>query len=855
MIAHFGKEMIYQDRAISILADYGAFKDFPSARFIIREIISNGSLRDFVESDSVSKERIIQNTIINYGFEAQNVRNVFEAFNTANEKPIPRSANKPKIVVEYPTDIIFLLDASKDSYICRDSMNFVLSEIFNGLNKKIRYRVMHYNDISLWDVKDPVILTSRNTIRVTYSFCGNNILGQALHSLTNCNFKWADQKLCPIIIWFVGSNPSDNFKQTLDNLINEEILFNRSHRIAVSFGGNVNSAYLKQFAGTNHFSSIDIDEIIKAIDSCCGHSLVNPIIEYKSLTLLQKKIHQQEIEAQSPEMLISDKLERFKDGIFACKKNGKWGWMGFNGEQFIPYQYSAVMNFSDGLAATTLDGTPKSKLKAGWRIWAHPNWGFINILGQEVIKGNFIDVINFKIGISFVEKGNMYGVINRSGNIIVPIEYAHISYASEDILIVCKEIDGYKKYGYIKITGEKITECIYDSASSIFNDKYFIVSLGKCSYLLNPKGRRLSILQYPTAEYIGIESLLKFRTSNWDYGMCLLDGIEKIPGKYKKIEHNGCMILASGKGFIDLFTLTGDKINQFKLNKGFFNVGDTAIVQKEDKKWYILDLKGKLKMLPYSNIYYVFKNGNILADDNNPKYDSLINIAVYTSTGLKYGKGLMLGTKCEEYEVEYKEYQQYIKITQKVIKSKHLVLDPYTYWFNISNGVLLNRAYSDARDYSIHVHGLYAIVSLYHKETKGYGINAFNYEMNIRNNYRREPTIIPAYTKYWLINFDTGKPISIYIDADGKTRRREFDGLGIMSENRIWFKEKDKFGYLDQEGNIVIEAKFDSASNFNDGYAIVGVDKLKYIINLKGEIVTSGYEDISYIQKNIYGGM
>jgi len=55
----------------------------------------------------------------------------------------------------------------------------------------------------------------------------------------------------------------------------------------------------------------------------------------------------------------------------------------------------------------------------------------------------------------------------------------------------------------------------------------------------------------------------------------------------------------------------------------------------------------------------------------------------------------------------------------------------------------------------------------------------------------------------------------------------------LYSQKLFPFKKKDKWGYLNFEGKIVIDAKYDYAEPFNDGNAVVALNNLPCLIDLK----------------------
>lgn len=67
--------------------------------------------------------------------------------------------------------------------------------------------------------------------------------------------------------------------------------------------------------------------------------------------------------------------------------------------------------------------------------------------------------------------------------------------------------------------------------------------------------------------------------------------------------------------------------------------------------------------------------------------------------------------------------------------------------------------------------------------------------------------------------------------------------IGIVSEDRIAFREGDRYGYLDMFNNVVIEPQFISAEPFHEGRAVVTTETGAGLINKSGEWVIAPEHD------------
>lgn len=63
------------------------------------------------------------------------------------------------------------------------------------------------------------------------------------------------------------------------------------------------------------------------------------------------------------------------------------------------------------------------------------------------------------------------------------------------------------------------------------------------------------------------------------------------------------------------------------------------------------------------------------------------------------------------------------------------------------------------------------------------------------------------------------------------------EGLARFSDNRMPYQDPatERYGYLDSEGQVAVEARFDTAEGFKDGVALASVDGLLGVIGTDGE--------------------
>lgn len=132
----------------------------------------------------------------------------------------------------------------------------------------------------------------------------------------------------------------------------------------------------------------------------------------------------------------------------------KYGYIDKNGKVVIPMEYQRGGSFSDGVA---------------W-VQKGQEWGLIDKTGQFVVPlGKFSPAsykapeypISVKEGLIGVSKGSKSGFIDKTGKIIIPIQFDKVKSFSEGLAPVFKN----GKYGYIDKKGQLVIPYKYEFAA------------------------------------------------------------------------------------------------------------------------------------------------------------------------------------------------------------------------------------------------------------------------------------------------------------------------------------------------------------------------------------------------------
>lgn len=220
-------------------------------------------------------------------------------------------------------------------------------------------------------------------------------------------------------------------------------------------------------------------------------------------------------------------------------KKSKWGYVNEAGKAVIKHKYDNARAFSDGLAAVN---------KGGY-------WGLINEAGKEVLKCKYnevryfseegVAIVRSRINVSNGVYANKFGVVDKTGSFIVPLEYDTIRDFSNGLAVVKGEIandwSGYshKKYirwGIIDKAGALVQPLKYTEISEFSDDllkaEEEVNSYSYSRYHIIDKAGKIIATYTEIGEFS--EGLAKVKSGN-KWGCIDKTGKEIIPVEYKEI--------------------------------------------------------------------------------------------------------------------------------------------------------------------------------------------------------------------------------------------------------------------------------------------------------------------------------
>lgn len=413
-----------------------------------------------------------------------------------------------------------------------------------------------------------------------------------------------------------------------------------------------------------------------------------------------------------------------------------------------------------------------------------------------------------------------WGVIDSKGNTIINPEYEEYIVIPDNSkpIFICTYDVNYKDETYkTKVLNEKNQEIFMDFDTveafenyDISNNLWYETEILKVSKdgkygVIDTNGKQLVNCEYDSIEALkGVDNSLLTK-KNGKYGIVDNVGTSIIENKYSSIQpissryEDGYIVKDSnGKYGLINYSKTVVLKNKYDEIKQANQVGKYYIV-KEDGNWKILDSEGREYL--------------------EGKYDEIVEVDTDNAIvrdGKKYGVVSITDGK-KLIDVSYDDIT-YATGTNYVVKkdSKYGIM-------NVNGKRLVDFKYSNI---------IYRTsANIYEAINTDYTSDLLDSELNVK------------LSKVMVSEFNPDKGYIKVRDNDiDKYYNFKFEektSKEILSGNTIFLSknEEGKYGFVDRNGNVVVNYIYDDASEQNDyGYASVKKDGLWGAINSKGEV-------------------
>lgn len=207
-----------------------------------------------------------------------------------------------------------------------------------------------------------------------------------------------------------------------------------------------------------------------------------------------------------------EEANHFSEGLACVKEGSRYKYIDLNGEVVIDSNFNNAYSFSCGLAFVKIDKNYFFINKKGeialeidkdlytdvmfkddmLKVYdSNMNFGFMDKEGNIVIPLIYEDANRFSEGLACVTLDSKSGYINKDGEVVIDFKYVYGGQFNNGLTVVLKkDEEGNKKWGYIDKTGKEVIPAIYDSAESFYSE-YAKVSIGGIYFYIDKKGRRI----------------------------------------------------------------------------------------------------------------------------------------------------------------------------------------------------------------------------------------------------------------------------------------------------------------------------------------------------------------------------
>ena len=423
------------------------------------------------------------------------------------------------------------------------------------------------------------------------------------------------------------------------------------------------------------------------------------------------------------------------------------------------------------------------------------------------------------------------------------------------------------KYGLLNINGKKITDPIYDSIETLEykdgvlkvsqGDKYGLISLDG-EVLIKPEYNSISTDGYynQDSKYEAAGYIVNVKTDEgYRYGYINSEGKQTLDTMFTSLkrlteikEDNNVYLITYKNGLAGLLKNGQTIIENEYEDIEYDNINNILLLQKNAKQG-VYDLSGNM-ILPIQYDSIKFMGIYINAEQNG-------ELLVFNATGTiqdSNGYISMLPVADSKYYITIDRNNNYgvLDSNRNILISGDYSYIEYAfdkYFIVIQNGL------SGVLDETSN-----AVIPLqYNVVQKINGTNiiqTINSETNTSEIYNKnlEKVITQVnahiYIKDNYIEVASDNDIQ-YTDLDGNLK----EAKDIFTNNTIFAKQQDgKWGYVDKDGNTVVDFKYDLTTNINEyGFGAIKLDGKWGVINSSGQIIKEPTYELTDIEPNFIG--
>ena len=517
---------------------------------------------------------------------------------------------------------------------------------------------------------------------------------------------------------------------------------------------------------------------------------------------------------------------------FITSIDGKSGVIDKTGKTIVEpqYDYVQIPNPSKPIFVCLYDYSADSKEYTSKVLNGNNKEILTNYKNVQAIPNNNTSINNsYQTQILRYKENDKYGVVSINGKKITPAIYESIETLEYKDGILKVEKDG--KYGLIDLNGEEIVKTEYNS---IETDGYYYENskYEKAGYIVNirtDEGYRYGYINYKGRQtldtmYTNIKRITEIKDDNVVYLITynngkagiLKNGQTLIENKYESIEFDGT---------------------------------NNILMLQQNAKQGVYDLEGNMILpIQYENITFAgkyinaYKDGKLLVFDvtgtlqSEDSYKSLITVAngKYSITMNRDNKyGVIDSNKTNILENKY-SYIEYAFDNYFIVS-----LDEKTGIVDGNNNIII----PIEKDIVQNIRGTNTIQVINSSDNTSELYNKKMEKVSTQTDAR-------IYIKDNYIEIASANNIE-YFDFDGNKQ----EAKSIFSENKIFAQQKDgKWGYVDKNGNTVVEFKYEMATDINKyGFGAFKLDGKWGVIDQNGNVIKEATYDLQQYNPQFIG--
>jgi len=316
---------------------------------------------------------------------------------------------------------------------------------------------------------------------------------------------------------------------------------------------------------------------------------------------------------ENGQVVIDPKFDDVGDMIgplTSANLNGKWGYIDVNGQEVIPHMYKQAYDFEESRAIVqTFDN----------------NWQIINNDGKVVSKLNHASIYPSKNGVSKFSQGDLFGLMDQDGKVILDALYNKILTIDNNKYIVKSD----NVYSIIDSKAVKLTTG-YEKIYRPLNGKFKVKLDGKYGFLNADNYSVIGSINYDMVSDFGIKAAAVKRDGQYklishtltDIATLPYDKVEYIENGMWKYKSNGKWGLLNNEGQavssakFDLINKFSDGLVAFSINElwGYANeLGLKAIPAKYQLAWDFQN--GKARVIDQRGVGFINKKGKMVVSD------------------------------------------------------------------------------------------------------------------------------------------------------------------------------------------------------------------------------------------------